>query len=166
MESKKIKIIFPMPGDKPNTPIPLGKSDDGNFTFQMEFRRPGRYVGHVTVQDANGQIAKSNSVTIQVLPDVGSRGMIREQNRLLRAAIRAAMTVKEVDEQKERSRFIVDMAEGKLKSDALKEFEDTTKVASKRLDELRTIESDRWVGVGVHHIGVGGSSKKKKTTVL
>ena len=139
------KIIYPLPGDRNGKPIGTFVTDsEGKYSGQIQFNEPGRYSLHVSSMDGR---VKTNPVVIQILPKCRSKGDIRQGNKLIRATIRAALTKEEIESQVGKSRLYLDCAPENLRKVALKQYEETTKNAHKRIEELRLM--DRKFGISV-----------------
>ena len=139
------KIIYPLPGDQAGKPLRSFVTDSqGKFSGQIQFNEPGRYSIYAATAD---QRVRSNPVVVQVLPKGQSKGDIRQGN-LIRATIRAATNTQEIESQLKKNKLYVECSNENLRKVALREYEDTSETAHKRIEELRL--TDRRFGVSAN----------------
>ena len=137
-------IIFPLPDDKIGKPFASTVTDEeGKYEFKVKILRPGRYTIQVRYP-GNEEHAPAEATTIvTVIPNVSNKKAIEEYNKVLRASIFSSTNIKEIRQHVEWSRIALEISSKKLKKHALKELEKTSKVASKRINQLRYRSHDR-----------------------
>lgn len=166
-DDKHHKIIFPLPNET-NSPIALGRTDShGQLEFSVQFREIGRHTVRVT--SADGRVM-SDPISIQVLPNCQSKGHIKQRNRILRASIRASTSHIEIQKHLDESRLTCDIAPDNLKDDAIKEYDETSKTAHGRLEELRLIERKRGMSINAEYggatVGASINSEERKSSPI
>lgn len=159
-------IPFPLPGDKICRVISTTITDEkGEYQFKLRIIKPGRYM--ITAKfEGNENLAPAEaSKIITITPDVSTKKSIKEYNKVLRASITSSNNIIDIKECVEWSRTILELCSKKLNKYALREFENTSKRANKRIDELRTIEKE-WgldAQIGRERLGIKAKKKTKKS---
>lgn len=155
-------IPFPLPDDKIEKVIASTITDEeGKYSFKLKILEPGRYTLTARFEGNEKYAPVEASKIITVTPDVSTKESIKEYNKILRASIISSNNIIKIKECVEWSRTTLELCSKKLNKYALKEFEKTSKIAKKRIDELRTIEKEWGLNAQAGVKGLGFKVKKK-----
>ncbi len=123
----------------------------GTFSIEKEGCEPAHRVVRITNQD------QQFSVVLRPI----TKGFISLENVRLRGLIRSSSHHREVRRYLRASEHLILLASQKLKKRATKQFDETSKLAHGRMEELRRIESSFDIEIGRTRVGVSKSEKKQ-----
>lgn len=136
--------------------------EQGNVKFELS---PGVY--HFSVEaegyepcDVATQLGDTDRhVTLAMKPI--TKEYIQRENGKIRSLIRQSVNILEVGELVKKSDHLVKLSTSRLKDYATKQLRSISKVAKKRIEELRTVKSSLSFGVGPYGLSFTKESEKK-----
>lgn len=163
-EEDTAAVVFPLPGDRDNRPLVTVTTDaQGKFSIPVRIIKPGRYTLRFRFPGDEKYAPAEATRAVMVLPDTSSKGAIKLENARLRASIRSSTDLEVIQETEKWSQAISRLAPPNLRKYALKEYEKTSRLVAKRIEQLRLTESS--FGLNVSKSGFSVKKETKKESV-
>ena len=147
-------------------PHRVGVTDkDGKVRFDN--LRPGVYTfsveseGYEPVEKLLEIKSEKDEAAVAMTLKPITKGFLNLQSSRLRGLVRSASSIPQVGQFVRESEHLIKLAPAQLKKDAARQFERVSRLAMKRIDDLRKRESSTLVGIGPSGLKVSRTVKKQ-----